>query len=307
MKIVMYHYVRPLMRTRYPRIKGRTDKEFANQIHYFKKNYHIVEPDEVIYTLNENIAPPPHWVLLTFDDGLIDHYRYVFPVLLENKVKGMFFPPSAVIEKRALLDVSKIQFVLAACDDVNAVFNFLCNELQLAEYTDSQINLLKEKHYHHSRFDNEQTMFIKNVLQKGLPLEKRTNIIDKLFARFISVDPQAFAEELYMSENECKSMIQNGMHFGSHGVNHFWLGELDFEHQKRELLMSANFLNNLYGDNSFDKLTMCYPYGSYNQDTLSLLKDFNFKLGLTTKPGECDFPNQGKFELSRYDTNDFPF
>lgn len=61
-----------------------------------------------------------------------------------------------------------------------------------------------------------------------------------------------------------------------------------------------NFLKSVYKNDFL--LTMCYPYGDYNNITLDLVKKYNFKLGLTTI--------QKKYELSddilqipRYDTN----
>jgi hypothetical protein len=55
-----------------------------------------------------------------------------------------------------------------------------------------------------------------------------------------------------------------------------------------------------------DNWIMCYPYGSYNADTLKVLADANCSIGLTTKVGATDFSTQNKLELSRWDTNDFP-
>ena len=50
--------------------------------------------------------------MLTFDDGFIDHYKYVFPHLLEKKIKACFYPPIQVIKNKTVLDVNKIHFIL---------------------------------------------------------------------------------------------------------------------------------------------------------------------------------------------------
>ena len=49
---------------------------------------------------------------------------------------------------------------------------------------------------------------------------------------------------------------------------------------------------------------MCYPYGSYNADTLAILKEKNCIAGLTTKAGYANFKTEDVLELSRFDTND---
>ena len=50
---------------------------------------------------------------------------------------------------------------------------------------------------------------------------------------------------------------------------------------------------------------MCYPYGSYNADTLSILNNLGCLIGLTSKPGFVS-NDYKRLELCRWDTNDFP-
>ncbi len=51
---------------------------------------------------------------------------------------------------------------------------------------------------------------------------------------------------------------------------------------------------------------MCYPYGAYNDTTLSLLKKYDASLGLTTEVRVANLKADNPFELPRLDTNDFP-
>lgn len=91
--IVMYHYVRDLERTRYPEIKGRTTTDFRKQVAYLTRNYHPVTVQDLIAALFHGESLPPNAMLLTFDDGYIDHFANVFPVLHDKGVQGLFFPP----------------------------------------------------------------------------------------------------------------------------------------------------------------------------------------------------------------------
>ena len=49
---------------------------------------------------------------------------------------------------------------------------------------------------------------------------------------------------------------------------------------------------------------MCYPFGSYNNETLSILKELNVDYSVTTKLGSA-FLNKdiSRYELKRWDTN----
>ena len=51
---------------------------------------------------------------------------------------------------------------------------------------------------------------------------------------------------------------------------------------------------------------MCYPYGAYNDDTLSILRKKKCVIGLTSKVGHGLLKRHKLLELSRFDTNDFP-
>ena len=66
-------------------------------------------------------AWPKNAILLTFDDGLIDHYISVFPLLDKHGIQGCFYPSNMPIEESKVLDVHKIQFILAAVPDVKAL------------------------------------------------------------------------------------------------------------------------------------------------------------------------------------------
>ena len=50
---------------------------------------------------------------------------------------------------------------------------------------------------------------------------------------------------------------------------------------------------------------MCYPYGAYNDETIDILKNNNFSLGLTTEFNSANLMVHDRFKLPRLDTNDF--
>jgi len=112
--IVMYHFVRNLRHARYPEIKGLDTANFAGQIAYIRRHYQVVSMEDVIAAARDSDAElPERALLLTFDDGYIDHYTNVFPLLDRYGLTGAFFPPARAILERTVLDVNKIHFLLA--------------------------------------------------------------------------------------------------------------------------------------------------------------------------------------------------
>ena len=94
------------------------------------------------------------------------------------------------------------------------------------------------------------------------------------------------------------------MFVGSHGSNHYWLERIDADSQRKDIADSLNFLENV-GANTKDWI-MCYPYGSFNEITVDLIKSFGAIAGITTEVRKANLSKDNCLTLPRYDTNDFP-
>lgn len=302
--IIMYHYVREIKKSQYPNIKGLELEGFKRQLDYLEKNYTIISACDFIANIKGEIALPDNACLLTFDDGYKDHYKYVLPELKKRKISGCFFPPARPIIDKYFLDVNAIQFIIACCDDVKKLINDLKKECSNFNITSKELNHLSTSIINDDRYDSDEIAFFKRILQRELPLDIRNNITRNLFERYVNKTEEIFCKELYMSINEVKELISEGMYVGSHTYNHYWLNSIDKQDQEIEIDKSLGFLSSI-GSKTTDWI-MCYPYGSYNADTLTILKEKNCIAGLTTKAGHANFQTEDALELSRFDTNDFP-
>lgn len=299
--IVMYHYIRDFKRTRYPGIKGLDINKFKEQILYLKKTFHMCTVDEVLACKSAGESLPESSCLLTFDDGYLDHFTYALPVLSDLGVSGAFFPVGGATEERKILEVNKIHYLLASVSDVEPVISLINeNSAQLG-----LIDELKAKYWQPNRFDPAPINYIKRMLQNGLPEDIRTRLTAELFSKFVTNDEKAFAEELYMSCEQLKTMHKAGMHIGSHTWTHRWLTSLSDEDIFDELSRSAKFVASITDSES--PLTICYPYGNFNETVVRLAQELNFKLGVTTVPAVADIDSESIFKLSRMDTNDIKF
>lgn len=303
----MYHYVRDLQNTRYQAIKGLDVRLFREQLAYFKKHYNFITAAQLIDAYENGTELPPKSLLLTFDDAYIDHYTYAFPLLDEYKAQGLFFVPVKAIMNHEVLIVNKIHYVLAVCDNnINALVEQVKNLLTPYEgkngvqtFDNYYVKLAVA-----NRFDCKEVIFIKRLLQVELHDPVRSIIINQLFSQYVTEDEGTFSRELYMSKDQLKCMQRNGMIIGSHGYDHFWLGSLSREEQLSELTKSVNFLNDIGTD--MNTLSIGYPYGSHNSDTLEIARSFNFKLGFTTQVDIANTTINDSLTIPRLDTNDIP-
>lgn len=303
--IVMYHYVRPIRASRYAEIKGLETALFVEQLDYLQRHYTVISPKQLIESLSGGAPLPSKAAMLTFDDGYRDHYDHVFPLLRDRGLSGGFYPPANAIRKRKLLDVNKIHFVLASEPDKQK----LAGEIdKVVEDLRQTYDLLSPAAYRAkcdvSRYDTPDTVYIKRMLQTFLPEKLRNQIADELFSKFVSSDQASFADQLYLNEEQLRRMLDGGMHVGSHGSEHYWLGHLDRAQQEADVDAAIDFLDALQVPEGL--FSFCYPYGSFNQTTLDILRSRNCKFGLTTVPGIAEANTEAALALSRLDTNDLP-
>ncbi len=305
--IVMYHYVRELQGSRYPKIKGLDYSLFKQQIEFFSKNYNVITMEEIIAYYKEGVPIPEQAMLLTFDDGYIDAYTYILPILNEYKMQGSFFISGKTFKEHCLLDVNKIHYILAS-----ASIDILCKELfrQLDDYRgikadwnyDSNDKLFN-KYAVSGRFDDKNTIFFKRILQTILPEELRNLISSNIFAKYVNVSEEVLAKELYLSIDQMRFMKRSGMFFGIHGYDHYWLNQLDSAQLQKDINQALICMDELIDK---DCWVMNYPYGSYSGEVVEYVKGKKCFLGLSTNVGISDLEKDNRFILPRFDTNDFP-
>ena len=303
--ISMYHYTRDLIHSRYPEIKGMDVALFRKQLEFFSKNFNVVRMEDVIAAISVGKKLPENALLLTFDDGYIDHYTYAFPLLEEFGFQGSFFIPGKTFTTHQLLDVNKIHYILASAN----IYNLMEDVLELMNYyrgrefdyasNDELINIYAIA----NRFDCKETIFVKRILQTVLPEKLRNKISSELFEKYVGVSEERLAYELYMTEEQIRTMKRHGMFIGLHGYDHYWLGNLPEEKMREDIDKAIESLNEFINPNSW---VMNYPYGSYNQSVLDYIKSKGAVVGLTTEVGVADLLSDNALKLSRLDCNDFP-
>ena len=307
--ISMYHYVRDLSHSRYPGIKGLDYPLFKKQIEFFEQNFSVVTMEQILeYTSNRGRGGtklPENALLLTFDDGYIDHYTFALPVLKAHHMQGSFFIPGKTFAEDVLLDVNKVHFVLASARE-DELLKKLCEQMDYyrgREFDFPSNEELWRQYGQANRFDTAETVFIKRMLQTALPERLRGIISTNLFREFVGVEEKKFARELYMNYDQIRMMKDAGMYIGLHGYDHYWLGNLPKEQMEADVKKALEVLDGIIDR---DRWVMNYPYGSRNSETIDFIRSYGCRLGLTTEVRVADLDIDGAFELPRLDTNDFP-
>ena len=153
--------------------------------------------------------------------------------------------------------------------------------------------------------NGNDVIFIKRMLQTGLPEALRVECLGALFREFVSADVQSIGAELYMSTAQLQEMIEGGMHVGSHGDKHLRLNKLPPDQQLDEIDRSLEFLKAL--GSALDDWIICYPYGENDASLHRQLRKRGCAAGLTLRRAVATIGGDDPLTLPRLDTNDLPF
>jgi peptidoglycan/xylan/chitin deacetylase (PgdA/CDA1 family) len=303
--IVMYHYVRRVAGTRFSRLPALDVGAFAGQVDYIQRHYSPIAIADLVGAADGSRTLPPRPIVLTFDDGYREHYGEVFPLLRARGIPGTFFPASASLVDRRVLDVNKIQFVVAA----GPVTDIVTTIEDAVEGASDRVDVRAVAAYRADgwkpvRYDTPDVSYVKYMLQGALPSDLRGALVDELFARFVSDDQRAFAEDLYFSASEGREMAAAGMTIGCHADRHVTLTSLTRDEQAHEIDGALRVLDAI--GRPREPLFFSYAKGAFNTDSIDLLRARRCLVAVTNRPEIATLSSDALLSLPRLDANHLP-
>lgn len=276
--------------------------EFETQLSYIVQNYNVINPNDLNNIINKKKILKKKSILLTFDDGFLNHYKYVLPLLKYYNISGIFFPSVSTTVNNYIPSHYKFIYMMTICDEtlvVKQLFNIIDNQLRNEFNLPSNEKLFQT--YSKTLIQNNvwkpEHIFVSRFLRYAINQEKSDIILNNLFQHF-EINQKNLSRKIFMNTKQAKDMLNAGMYLGGHGDKHFLLHILDKQKQEKEILSSYKFLKNLHNKNNFN-FYYCYPHGSYNKTSISILKNLNCKFSVTTKSGFNNINNIQQYELFR--------
>jgi peptidoglycan/xylan/chitin deacetylase (PgdA/CDA1 family) len=303
--IVMYHFVRPAGSGAFPRLPALDVAAFREQLDYVCRYHSPVPLGDLADAAQGLTTLPKAPVAFTFDDGYVDHFRYVFPELKRRRLPATFFPVRSALVGRIVLDVNKVQFVLASQAGLPAIVDEM--EQAIRSCDDPSVESIAEyraKWCVASAFDIPEVVYVKRLLQHALPASIRRPLLDGLFRRFVTADEASFAADLYLSVDQAREMLAAGMVFGGHADRHIPLSTLSRGEQSAEIDGALEALAAIGAPR--DRFAYSYVKGEFTADSVDLLRSRGCGLAVTNKAGLARPTAESLFVLPRLDTNHLP-
>ncbi len=301
MLAVMYHYVRPNTdRPPYEYYYLDLD-DFKRQLDYFEAEYELIDRGTFLSYVAGEAEPSANDAILTFDDGLRDHYEWVLPELRKRNLWGLFFVPGPIGE--TLLPVHRIHSMLGSADP-SELADALEEVIDRNDIRKEKVDEFEQIYAQYSSSDNAQQF--KRTLNYLVPYDRLPGIFDDLEDRISGVD-RIDPSEYYMTREQIRELSDAGMLLGGHTVTHPALSRLSPASQREEIQQSLEFVQDVVEQ---PIQTFAYPYGGeqmYNETTVEVLQDAGCDLAFTTKASEIssEIFRTKPLELPRRDCNEF--
>ncbi len=208
-------------------------------------------------------------VMLTFDDGLLEHFSVAYPILRKHGVKGYFF-------------------IITNCQNEMAQAHKIWLLLGEAKALIKQFKISDEKYLPSQWYDYDSPRIANLKFYLDMHPTELNSVFHNLF------DEKREIRTMYADWQQLKEMHDDGMVIGSHTHTHAMLPKLSDEEQENEIRVSTELLTQKIAK----PFVFSYPFGMYSPLTIALLKKYKYQWAVTVE-------HEDPLLLRRIDTNEF--
>jgi glycosyltransferase involved in cell wall biosynthesis/peptidoglycan/xylan/chitin deacetylase (PgdA/CDA1 family) len=218
---------------------------FEKQIRYIKRHYKVITLSKAVEILKEHKEIPENLIVITFDDGYKDFYLNAYPILSKYKIPAVLFLSIGAIEQKHVLWFDTVVSVIK----MTKKEDFDLTKVGLRKFA---INSVDNK----KKAINEIVCFLKRS-----SLKERNNIVSYLFNESGCDSNEINSSNPLLDWEELKSMNNELVAFGSHGMTHTILQNLDEKEIENEIVKSKEIMKVKTG---LDIHFFSYPNGGIN-------------------------------------------
>jgi peptidoglycan/xylan/chitin deacetylase (PgdA/CDA1 family) len=280
--VVMYHYVRRVEGNAFPALHFLEADTFSRQVDELRRRDEMATLESALALLRGEYRGRRPLCLLTFDDGVKDHYREVTPVLAERGIQGLFFLVTGCMEEQVVAAVHKNHFLTAQLGFAEWRRRFLAGVRGLGLEWPAVDGATAARTY---PWDGPEVAAFKYGFNFQLAAAAREAVVDELFAGEFG-EEGAFARQLYLSWEEARRMQRGGMMLGGHTHRHQALATLTELEMRRDLEECRRILDLRMLPQQ--QTPFSYPYGkrdSFTAETVGQLRELDFCCAFSTEAG----------------------
>lgn len=263
-----------------------------------QKHYQIISLDDAVNLSYGDFRLPEKkpGVLITFDDGLSDHFTAA-KILAELDISAVFFIPTCILDEKLPANPMIVHYTIAVfgIEKFLQEFKSVLQNYNL-DAKSFDIQYVKGR-------DNvwEIISKIKSVFKYKLGYVYSRKILLDIYKNTLCEEYSDPLNIIHLTDNQIKKMLDLGHYIGTHTHSHISVAATELEHKdfEKEIVFPKNYMEQKFAT-SIDSFS--YPFGG-KEDCLSsseLIKKTNsYKLAFTVE----EIPNTrntSPYELGRY-------
>lgn len=271
-RIIAYHRVMDFDESCYPfdlELISATQQAFKEQVFHLAKYYTPITFVDLLSAKNSGHPIPRNAVIITFDDGFDDNYRFALPILREAGIPATIFISTDYIGQKETFWFDELAYIVKKKleKDWPIVFKDLSITIPASSSPQKEECLKRILHW------------IKRV-----PNQDRVDFLDDLKAK-IPIDDHAKQLSAPMTWDQVLELDQQGIEIGSHSCSHPILAQLTMDQLEHELKDSK-----LEIEERLKKTcpVVSYPVGgkdAYDERALKVVQKSGYQFGCTYEPG----------------------
>ena len=298
--LVMYHYVRDAENAEHPGIVGISEAEFRRQVEHLLRLHEPVGPGLLLDCVRNDSPLPSDAFVLTFDDGIVDHWERVLPVLVKHGIKSIFAPIGDPYVNKRVPFVQKNQFVRGRIGEDRLPEIFIEKAEEIMPGADVR-RLIEEAPIDDAHPGSNTYRKYKHAINATIPQDLGIEVIDGLFGDLIG-DEEQFISQQYMTSGQIVELRAMGHTIASHTMRHVSLPRLGRAQQAEEVRTSLDWLEHLLGERP---VWLDYPYGEFNDDSEQISRELGVEIAYSAFPPLWSSQTE-RFRVPRVDTRDLP-
>ena len=295
LSFVSYHYLS--RDDEFKRIWGIDFNLFKEHIAYYLDNYKLIDPKEL---LNNNFTDDGNYLLLTFDDGLREHYQ-ISEYLLKFKIKVLFSISTCILRNEPP-NPQIIHFGMAYYG-IRKFYQLVVAEIekdfpQHLEFFPVDAKKIELMALH---------KIIKDVFRIKLNYFETRRILLQVYQKYLLKDFPDFMVRIFLGRKQIDQIIKSGHSLGVHTDTHCVVSDIigNQEIVKQEIEKPKQILSQLVGE---EVNIFTYPFGLSEDilDDQNVLKGFGYDLVFTAfNPGlDLNRLNLGRYPVNSQDRVD---
>jgi len=259
--------------------QGSISKDDFYNIIKFIGRKNILNADDFFFR-SQNNELKENDVCLTFDDGIKCQIDIALPVLEDLKIKSFFFLYSSLLsDEPDLLELHRY-FRVNYFKNIEEFYDkfFKVLDMRLDKFFILNDKTIKNMMTKYSFYSINDAKF--RVVRNDLLSKKQYDNTMLLMFKEKKFIPEKYYKDLFFKKSDLIQLHSLGHLIGLHSHNHpTTMEKLSYEKQKEEYQKNLYIFSEILKIKKSDIKFMSHPCGSYNSDTLKILKNLGIELG----------------------------